>query len=143
MTVRFKDSSGTSVIAHVRFRDASGLSDISAIRFRDASGLSSILSSLAASGPDSADGFGYSAKPITVTTNTITVAVTGQIGTAHHSWSFADTGWTATAPSSPTTAFRRTLAAGDTQSTTATDTITDDGGQSTTVDVILTCTNDY
>lgn len=141
MTIHVRDSGGSSKIANAYFRDASGLHKCSAFRMRDASGLHDLLNTLSASGPAEVDGFGYSVKPIQVTTSVAAIAVKG--GTAPFTYSWAvDTGWSATGPTASSTAFRSpTLASGATQSMTAVCTITDAEGNSVTVDVLAVCTN--
>jgi len=129
-------------ISKVHVRDSSNaLVDLSAFRVRDAKGLNDLLATLKASGPVEVDGFGYSIKPIQVTTQLAAVAVTGGTAPYSYSWSIG-AGWSATAPSGSSSAFRSpTLTSGETQSITATCTVTDADGNTATVSVLAVCTN--
>lgn len=136
MTLHIRDGAGQSAIAKVRVRDASGISLIGQIRVRDPSNtLVSIFGAFSATAaPSPVYGSTFSHAPVTVSTAETTVTVT-PAGAATYSWSAADPGWVATAPTSATTAFRYAgLAPSDTQSTVWTCTVTR-GSFTTTVAV--------
>lgn len=107
-------------------RDASGtLRTLNQIWMRDATNtLRQVYSSASSSKrltPDLVQGFGNSISAIFVTTDTATVSPAS--ATATFTWNFADAGWSAVNPSSPSTRFRKSVAAGETATTTVTCTI--------------------
>lgn len=140
-----RDTSATShAIASAVVRDASNVSrTLVGMMVRDANGLHSVLtgggSSAYSADPTDVSGSGYSKTTINVTTNTTTVtAPTGST----FAWTFEDTGWTATAPSSATSAFTSRVAPGQDKSTTAICTVTYQG-QTHVVNVNADVSNNY
>lgn len=75
-------------------------------------------------------GYGYSSKPIFVTTDT--AAVNSPPAGATFVWNFADAGWSAVYPTQSFTGFRKLVAAGASAFTSVTCTVTVGGSSYTT-----------
>lgn len=105
----------------IKVRDASNaLRTVGRIRMRDASNvlreLSGTAGGLSASAsPPAVVGYGSSTSSIRVTTAYTSVSVAGGTAPLTYSWP-AVGGWTATSPTSPTTAFRSPLLGGGDES---------------------------
>jgi hypothetical protein len=146
--VRVRDSGGTlRTLTRIRVRDSGGtLRTLTRIRVRDAGNVLRVVydttgaSSFAATadhGTRSGSGNG------TATTNTVIVTPTGGTAPYHHAWTLIShsnaTNPTINSPSSGTTTFTQTnLGAGEADTATFRDTVTDSAtpANSTTVDVI-------
>lgn len=138
-------------IAAFRYRDASNvLQTAKAIRYRDASNTLRTLYGLsdlkATATPDTSEGFGYSAGTVAVTTNAVTISVTGGSGSYTYSYAFpGGLGWSAVSPTSATTQFRSPgLGPGDNSFETAICTVTDTSNSATTtVNILLSAYNSF
>lgn len=144
-----RDAIGPSEIGAVVIREATGSSDIGEVLVRDAVGLQLIYSpasGMSADVPPDAYGASASGSFVSISTNMVTVTVTG--GTPGYSYSWAqidgpDVAWRSTSPTSATTSFRRTsVGPGDSWSATFVCTVTDANGQTATSNpVTATVTN--
>lgn len=147
MTIHVRDTDGSiaSIYAvHIRETDET-LVDIGALRIRDATGISDVLQSLSVVGDyNYASGTAFSSSAIPVSTNSITVNAAGGTGPYTFKWTFADSGWSATAPTSSSTVFRSPpVSPNDSSTTTATVTATDANDATATFDVTCFVSNLY
>lgn len=116
-----RTSSGLKPSGNIRVRTASGLSAAANIRLRDATGLKVVWS---ATGPGSPGGGayavtalpltagGYRARsgPTSVSTEAVTVTVSGGLEPYSYAWSLVSSGggtWTIESPTSPSSRFTR------------------------------------
>jgi len=147
--IRARDSA-QRVLAGVKARNASNvLKTILDVKVRDASALRTVFTSFGGSAgltvtPELAYGYGYSKGSITISTNSVTVTVSGGVAPYTFAWTGASGAWTIINPTSDTTAFRRSsVGAGTNDSRTFTCTVTDANGATSSITVDAYVENSY
>lgn len=144
MTVRLRQSSGTTQVADLHARTGAGLVDAKQAFVRTVDGLKQFFGQFALSHSGDVGVVVNGSGTVYATTQPVTVKVEGAVGAITYAWTKLTGGaWTINNPAGAETTFSIGVAPGVKETGTFRCTVTDAAGHSGTVEVTATASNLY